>query len=75
MSERIGNVFVVQEEPTDMCEMCGKIAELRPYGPMGERICFECAMKDMATTCRRFDEMIDGVEVAMIVPKGNALDL
>ncbi len=38
----------------DPCELCGKRAELRPYGPRGERICFACGMKDEKTTQRQF---------------------
>jgi len=26
------------------CNYCNKLAELRPYGSNGARICFECAM-------------------------------
>lgn len=36
------------------CEICGKISELRPYGPKGEWICFECGMKDEETTKQMF---------------------
>lgn len=35
---------VIAQEPDQMCEMCGKIDECRPYGPNGEQICFDCAM-------------------------------
>lgn len=34
---------VIAPEPEQMCEMCGKIDECRPYGPNGEQICFDCA--------------------------------
>jgi hypothetical protein len=34
----------IAPEPEQMCEMCGKIDECRPYGPNDEQICFECAM-------------------------------
>lgn len=37
-----GPGFIAQE-PDQMCELCGKIDECRPYGPNGEQICFECA--------------------------------
>jgi hypothetical protein len=43
------------------CEMCGKIAELRPYGPNNEAICFECGNKDpeaTARTQRKFLELL-----------------
>ncbi|HUU86461.1 MAG TPA: hypothetical protein VMX17_01750 [Candidatus Glassbacteria bacterium] len=57
MSERIGNTFVIQEEAAQQCDLCGKIAELRPYGPKGECICFECGMKDEDGTVKRFLEV------------------
>jgi hypothetical protein len=42
--------------PDDRCEFCNKQAELRPYGPNGERICFQCGMKDEAACKRGFDK-------------------
>ena len=39
-------------EPDGPCELCGQIAELRPYGRGGESICFECGMKDEDATKR-----------------------
>lgn len=33
-------------ETEQACELCGIIAECRPYGPNDEQICFDCAMKD-----------------------------
>ena len=38
-----GRGFIAQQ-PDEMCEMCGKIDECRPYGPNDENICFDCAM-------------------------------
>ena len=49
-------------EPEDKCELCGKIAELRPYGPKGERICFDCGMKDEKATNRQLGKYIFGEE-------------
>lgn len=37
---------IIQEQPPEVCEMCGVVDECRPYGPNDENICFECAMKD-----------------------------
>jgi hypothetical protein len=37
---------VIMQEPEQFCEMCGTLAECRPYGPNDEQICFDCAMKD-----------------------------
>lgn len=42
------------------CDMCGKLDELRPYGPNNENICYDCAMKDEATTTKKFKEMLEG---------------
>lgn len=56
MSER----GIIEETPPAFCEMCGKFEELRPYGPNGESICFECAMKDEETTKRRFAQHVLG---------------
>lgn len=33
----------IAPESDQACEMCGVIAECRPYGPNGEQICFDCA--------------------------------
>ena len=47
-----GRGFIAEETP-QACQMCGFIAECRPYGPNDEEICFECAMKDKETTERK----------------------
>lgn len=50
----------IAEEPDQVCELCGVIAECRPYGPNGEQICFDCGMKDEETTRKRMAEYIFG---------------
>jgi len=35
---------IIAEELPQVCDMCGKIDECRPYGPNDENICFDCAM-------------------------------
>ena len=42
------------------CAFCGKVAELRPYGPNNENICFDCAMTDEATARQKFKEFLEG---------------
>lgn len=37
---------VIAAERPQQCDFCGKIAELRPYGPSGECVCFECGMQN-----------------------------
>lgn len=60
MSEKVGDVFIIVEEEPAKCEMCGKVDELRPYGPNNENICFDCAMKDEETAKRKFRERVEG---------------
>lgn len=55
---------IIAEEPPQVCEMCGKIDECRPYGPNGEQICFECATTkcDPAQVEKRMAQHIFGDE-------------
>lgn len=46
MTTKINGIVVITDEKPQQCDLCGKIAELRPYGPNGECICFECGEKD-----------------------------
>jgi hypothetical protein len=54
------DVFFIADEPSNVCEDCGKIDELRPYGKNGANVCFECAMKDEANAAAMFKKRIDG---------------
>ena len=56
-----GRGFIAQQ-PDEVCEMCGKVDECRPYGPNDENICFDCAMKDKKTTERKMNAYIFGEE-------------
>lgn len=60
MSRRIGDAVVIEPTPPARCELCRKVAELRPYGPNGESICFDCGMRDAAGTKARMDKMLFG---------------
>lgn len=53
---------IIAQQPDEACEMCGTIAECRPYGPNDENICFECAMKDEDTAKRKMESYIFGDE-------------
>jgi hypothetical protein len=50
----------IAEEKDQVCELCGIIAECRPYGPNDEQICFDCGMQDEATTRRKMEDYIFG---------------
>lgn len=60
MTRRFGNIVVVVGESRQQCDMCGKIAELRPYGPNGEKICYACGMKDPETTDKMISKVLFG---------------
>lgn len=60
MSRNINGIPVIYAEDDQRCELCGKVAECRPYGPNGEQICYECGQKDPATTNRQMNKYLFG---------------
>lgn len=50
----------IAPQPDEVCEMCGAVAECRPYGPDGENICFDCGMKDKAATEKKMAAYLFG---------------
>jgi hypothetical protein len=54
-----GRGYIAAEKP-QQCDLCGKIEELRPYGPKGEMVCFACAMKDKPAAQRAFRQHVLG---------------
>lgn len=51
-----------REIPEGKCSMCGKLDELRPYGPNYSWVCFDCAMKDEKGAGERFQKVVFGDE-------------
>ncbi len=49
--------------PPAQCELCEKVAELRPYGPRGEKICVACARKNVELTERQMSRVLFGEAV------------
>lgn len=60
MSER----GIIEAEGKQVCELCGKSAETRPYGPNGEEVCFDCGMKDEEAAKRQAYKLLFGGESA-----------
>lgn len=60
MSGYANGVTVIAREPSQQCDYCGKISELRPYGKNGACICFPCAMLDESEAERQFARRIEG---------------
>jgi len=54
----------ISDESEQICELCGKLAECRPYGPHDEQICFDCGMKNEEITKRKFLKKVCGLESA-----------
>jgi hypothetical protein len=53
MTTKVGTTIIIESTAPDTCELCGKKAELRPYGPKGEFICVECGDRDPEGTWNR----------------------
>lgn len=60
MTRRKGKVLYLEAEKPQQCDLCGKIAELRPYGPNGECVCFPCGMKNPEAAERQFVRRMQG---------------
>ena len=56
MSEKVGKHYISSDEKPQQCDLCGKIAELRPFGPKGECVCFECGMLNEEAARKKFNE-------------------
>lgn len=55
---KTGNLLI-EVEADGTCELCGNVAELRPYGPRGENICHPCGKKNKAATERAMRQRFD----------------
>jgi hypothetical protein len=60
MTQRIGDVVLIEGEEDRRCELCGSIAECRPAGPNEEQVCWTCANKDKAAMKRYSDRLFQG---------------
>lgn len=67
MSGFVDGVFVSEEEPHDVCELCGNLDDLRPYGPGGKRICCPCGELDIEATYRAFKEFFNAGEAHGVI--------
>ena len=51
---------VIEATEDERCELCGKLDECRPYGPNGEKVCFDCGMKNEEAAKRAFRKLVFG---------------
>ena len=61
MTRRIGKFLLIEPEKPGQCATCGDMAELRPYGPNGSKICFPCGMLNPAETERQYTKRLKGI--------------
>lgn len=66
MTRKIEGGLVLEREKPQQCDLCGKMAELRPYGPNGECVCFACGMKDEDAAQRAFMRALGFSEVRIL---------
>lgn len=59
MTQLVDNVLFVEDTASSPCELCGRVAELRPYGPNGKLICVDCGNKDPVNTHARMVESLE----------------
>jgi len=53
-------------ESDGKCQFCKKVTELRLYGPKGEWVCFDCAMKDEESAKKRFGEILGKADTTIL---------
>lgn len=76
MTARVGSVLLCIPTEPAKCELCGREAELRPYGPNSENICRACGNKDLEGTLARMTAMLEKQLVGVITvvgPQGQVL--
>lgn len=59
MAEAQTMTTILRRRKPQGCDLCGDVKELRPYGPNGEWVCFQCGMKDEAAAKRAFQKRLD----------------
>ena len=45
-------------EGEQQCDFCGQVAELRPYGPKGECVCFSCMKQNEDAAKVQFSKLL-----------------
>lgn len=54
---------IIERTPDEVCELCGKVAETRPYGPTEENVCFACGMKNEPAADKAFRRLVLGEDI------------
>ncbi len=56
--QQVQGIISFNVEKPQQCDDCGKVKELRPYGPGGSVVCFQCAMEDEAGAKRQMSKLM-----------------
>lgn len=62
MTRREGTKLIIEQTEPATCFFCHKVAELRPYGPQGQSICFDCGMHNNEETAKQFLKLLEGCD-------------
>ena len=57
--------FILEAEEDGVCELCGNVDELRPYGPKGENICWPCGQLNQPATVAQMRKRFSGTEAVI----------
>ena len=60
------NILIIDGTKHAKCQLCGAEKELRPYGPKGESVCFDCGMKDEEAAKRQFAKLLNANDIVLI---------
>ena len=60
IDEKGNRIVMIEPQEDEMCELCGAEEETRPYGPNGEKICYECGMKNEEQTKKMLCHLMFG---------------
>lgn len=66
MTKRVGGIVHIEKTPPAPCDLCGRTAELRPYGPNEENVCIDCAEKNPEAMQRGIEKMFGDAELVTV---------
>lgn len=70
MTKQVDDTVIIEAENKQQYDLCGKIAELRPYGPNGECVCIDCGMQNREAAIQRIKKRFLDSSVKKIIKGG-----
>lgn len=66
-NEMMEDIQILNHTESDgNCQLCGKEDDLRPYGPGGKWVCFDCGMKDEEEAIRQFNRILNKASTTVL---------